>query len=208
MRINTLFIRCLSAEPVFECFTPSMNGAAWGYTTFSSVFRELWSPRHLNTWIKAIKRLVTGSYGTTTQSHMQICFFCLNFRHVLLQLYMRQVCRSIYFTIFSSLLDVWSVRAGIREKLVTVLYSRQSDWICYFFYFQLNTELCCTAVNHNSVVDGCLSNMHMVLWEIAINASLYRCLNRCQLLKRTDFVTCLHSRRWFACICRFPHGKN
>ncbi len=57
MRINTLFIRCLSAEPVFECFTPSMNGAAWGYTTFSSVFRELWSPRHLNTWIKAIKRL-------------------------------------------------------------------------------------------------------------------------------------------------------
>lgn len=28
MRINTLFIRCLSTEPVFECFTQSMNGAA------------------------------------------------------------------------------------------------------------------------------------------------------------------------------------
>lgn len=164
MRINTLFIRCLSTEPVFECFTPSMNGAAWGYTTFSSVFREIWSPRYLNTWIKAIKRLwraLRDDYAKPSR-HMLIFFFCLNFRHVLLQLYMRQVYRSIYFTIFSSLLDVWKVRAGIREKLVTVLYSRQSDRICYFFYFQLNTELCCTAVNQSStraVVDSCFSNL-------------------------------------------------
>jgi len=31
-----------------------------------------------------------------------------------------------------------------------------------FFYFQLNSKLCCTAVNQNSaraVVDGCLSNL-------------------------------------------------
>ncbi len=52
-------------------------------------------------------------------------------------------------------------------------------------------------------------NMHMVLWDIAINASLYRCLNRCQLLKRTDFVTCLHSRCWFAwTYADFPMGKT
>lgn len=137
MRINTLFIRCLSTEPVFECLTRNMNGAAWGYTTFSSVFREFWSPRHLNTRIKAIKRLcraLRDDYVKPSR-HMLIFFFCLNFRHVPLQLYMRQVYRSIYFTIFSSLLDVWNVRAGIREKLVTVLYSRQSDRICYFFLF-------------------------------------------------------------------------
>ncbi len=52
-------------------------------------------------------------------------------------------------------------------------------------------------------------SMHMVLWEIAINASLYRCLNRCQFLKRTDFVTCLHSRCWFAwTFADFPMEKT
>lgn len=113
---------------------------------------------------------------------------------------------SISKYLFNDIFEPRNVRAGIRDKLVTVLHSRQSDRICYFFLFP--TEYRVVLHCGKSELDArcrrrlpfkpIIISMHMALWGAAINASLYRCLNWCQFLKRTDFVTCLHSRCWFA----------
>jgi len=74
---------------------------------------------------------------------------------------MRQVYRSIYFKIFSSWKsEMFALERGISWSPFYIVDRQIGSAI--FFYFQLNSKLCCTAVNQNSaraVVDGCLSNL-------------------------------------------------